>query len=96
MISKKYHTWKIQLIHSKTDNIELIINDKVDEVTEELFQSLLSRYQIGFETLLKGSDFISNHENLLQCQCHRMNFKLGVSKTKYIDSRAWIKNKQKQ
>ena len=93
MISKKYHAWKIQLIHSKTDNIEMIINDKVDEVTEELFQSLLSRYQIGFETLLKGSGFVSSYENLLQCQCQRMNFKLVVS---YIDSLAWIKNKKQQ
>ena len=29
---------------SKSDNIEIIINDKVDEVIQELFQSALSRY----------------------------------------------------
>ena len=32
-------------------------NDKADEVIEELFQSLLSRYQIGLETTMKGSSF---------------------------------------
>ena len=34
----------------------MVINDKVDEVIEELFQSLLLRYQIGLETPMKGSD----------------------------------------
>ena len=39
-------------------NIEIMINDKVDEVIEELFQSLLSSYQIGLQASMKGSDFI--------------------------------------
>ena len=41
-------------IHSKNDNIKIMINDKADEVTEELFQSLLSRYQIRLETSIKA------------------------------------------
>ena len=35
------------LMHSKNDNIKFMINDKVNEAIKELFQSLLSRYQIG-------------------------------------------------
>ena len=31
-----------RVMHLKSDNIEIIINDKADEVLEELFQSLLS------------------------------------------------------
>ena len=31
-----------RVMYSKSDNIDLIINDKPDEVTQELFQSLLS------------------------------------------------------
>ena len=31
---------------SKSDNIEIMINDQADEVMEVLFQSLLSRCQI--------------------------------------------------
>ena len=30
---------------SKSDNMEIMINDKADEVVEELFESLLNRYQ---------------------------------------------------
>ena len=42
----------------KSDNIKIMINDKADEVIKELFQSLLSRYQIGLETSMKGSEFV--------------------------------------
>ena len=31
-------------MHAKSDKIEIMINDKTDEVIEETFQSLLSRY----------------------------------------------------
>ena len=33
-------------MHSKSDNIEIMINDKRDEVIENPFQSLLSGYQL--------------------------------------------------
>ena len=35
--------------HSKGDNIELMIYDNADEVIEELFESLLNKYQIVLE-----------------------------------------------
>ena len=38
-----------RLMYSKRDNIKIMINDKADEVIEELFPSLLSRYQIGLK-----------------------------------------------
>ena len=44
------------VMHSR-DNINIINNDKTDEVIEELFQSLLPRYQTGLKTSIKGSDF---------------------------------------
>ena len=34
------------LMHSKTDNIEIMINFKADKDIEELFPSLLYRYQL--------------------------------------------------
>ena len=45
------------VMHSKSDNIEIMIYDKADEVTEELFELTLSRDQIGVETSMKGSEF---------------------------------------
>ena len=46
-----------------------MINDKADEVLEELFQSILSRNQFGLETSKKVSDFIFDYK------CHKINFK---------------------
>ena len=59
-----------RVIHSKSDNIEIITleimtHDKTDKVIEEPFQSLLSRYQFGLETSMKGSDFIFDCGHLL-------------------------------
>ena len=36
----------LRVMHSKSDNIEIKINDKRDEVIEKIFQSLLSSYQL--------------------------------------------------
>ena len=52
-------------MHSKSDNIEIMTNDKANEVIKELFESLLSRYQIGLETTMESSDFILDCVNLL-------------------------------
>ena len=53
------------VIHSKGDNIEIMITNKADEVIEELFQSHLFIYQIGLETSTKGGDFIFGCLHLL-------------------------------
>ena len=37
---------------------QFLIYDNRDEVTEELFESLLDRYQTGLKTSMGGSDFI--------------------------------------
>ena len=36
-----------RVMYSKSDNIQIMINDKADEVIVELFQSLCSKYQSG-------------------------------------------------
>ena len=38
--------------------METIINDESGKVMEELFQSLLNRYENGLETSIRGSGFI--------------------------------------
>ena len=44
-----------RVMHSKSINVEMMINYKGDEVIAQPFQTLLSRYQIGLETSMKGS-----------------------------------------
>ena len=36
------------VMHSKSDDIEILINDEANEVTKELFGSLKKRYQNHF------------------------------------------------
>ena len=75
-------------MHSESDNIEIIINKKAEEFVETLFQSLLSRYQIGLEASVKGSNFILDYVYLLYYKYHKINFKQDGS---YKDSPDWIK-----
>ena len=65
-----------------------MINDRTDEVREELFQSLLSRYQIGLKTLRKIRKFVFDYVHLLYYKFHKISPKRGGS---YMDSPDWIK-----
>ena len=40
-----------RVIHSKIDNIEIMINDEADEVIKKLFDSLKNRYQSNLESI---------------------------------------------
>ena len=70
--------------------------DNANEVVNQLFKSLLSRYQIGLETSMRErerereSDFVFDSVQLLYYNYHKIYFKLGGS---YIDSPDWIKKK---
>ena len=55
--SEKEHT-----MHSKSDNTKFTCYTDVNEVANELFESLCSRYQINLETSMKGKDFIFDLE----------------------------------
>ena len=68
--------------------LNFMSHDKANELIEELFESVLSRYQIGLETLMKSSNFIFDSVNLLHYECHNKNFNRGGS---CIDFPRWIK-----
>ena len=79
-----------RVMHSKSDNIEIMINDEADEVIKKLFHSLKNRYQNDLESM-KGSAFVFNYVQLLYYKCHKINPNRGGS---YIDPPDWIKNKK--
>ena len=56
-------------MHSKSDNIEIMINDEAEEVIKELFDSL---YQNNSE-LMKGNEFVFNYIHLLYYTFHKIN-----------------------
>ena len=64
---------KEHVMHSKGNNIEIMIIDKTDEVIEKLFDSLIKKYQIGLEKPMRGSNFIFDCVHLLFYKCHIIN-----------------------
>ena len=74
-------------MHSKSDNMKIMINDEADEVIEELFDSFKNRYQNNLESM-EGSEFVFDYVQLLYHKCHKINPNCSGS---YIDSPDWIK-----
>ena len=73
-------------MHSKSDDIELMINDEA----EEPLDSLKNQYQNNLESM-KRCEFVFDYVQLLYYKCHKTNPNRGGS---YIDSPNWIKNKK--
>ena len=76
-------------MHSKNDNIEIVISDEAHEVVKKFFDSLKNGYQNNLESL-RGGDFLLDYVQLLYYKCHRINLNLGGS---YKGSADWMKNK---
>ena len=53
-----------RIIHLKSGNMEILYVN-ADEAIEELFESLLSRYQTRLEISIRGSNFTFDSVNLL-------------------------------
>ena len=64
------------VMHSKSDNIEIMINDEADEVIKELSDSLKNRYQNSLESM-KGNEFFFDYVHLLFYKCHKRNPNCG-------------------
>ena len=65
-------------MHSKSDNIEIMINDEANEVMKKLFDSLKNRYQNNLESI-KGSEFVFDYVHLLLYKCQEINRNRGGS-----------------
>ena len=78
-----------RVMHSKSYNIEIIINDEADEVIQKLFDSLKNRYENNLESM-KSKDFVFDYVQLLYYKGHKINPNRGRS---YRDSPNWIKKK---
>ena len=52
-------------MYSSSDNIKCTSYNDANEVVNELFESLLSRYQDNLETSMRGSDFIFDSVRLM-------------------------------
>ena len=59
-------------MHSKGDNLELMMNDKADKAIKELFDPLEKRYQNNLGSM-KGSEFVFDHVHFFYYKCRKIN-----------------------
>ena len=52
-------------IHTKSDNIEIMMGSETDDIIDEPLESLSQKYQEGSEELMRGSEFIFDSADLL-------------------------------
>ena len=57
-------TREFRIMHSKSDNVEIMMGIETDDIINELFESLLRRYQ-ELETKMEGSDFVFENVDAL-------------------------------
>ena len=79
------------IMHTKSDNEEIMVGSDTNDVIKELFKSFLQRYQEGLQEKMKGSDFEFDSANLLYYDFNKTSLNSGGS---YIDSPEWIKDKK--
>ena len=77
-------------MHTKSDNITIMIGIETEDVINELFNTFCKRYQEGLETKMRGSSFTFERIDLLEYHLHKISLNRGSS---YIESPEWIKNK---
>ena len=66
-----------------------MMNDKADEIIEDLFDSLKNKYKNNLGSV-RSSKFVFDYVQLLYYKYHKMNPNRGWS---YINSPDWIKSK---
>ena len=90
-ISLKPGSDETRVMHTKSDNEEIVTGSDTDEIIEELFESFLQRYEQNLEEKMKGSDFEFDGVNFLYYDFNKISLNRGGS---YIDSPKWVKNKK--
>ena len=78
-------------MHTKSNNVEIMMSSETDEIIEELFNSFLQKYQEGLKESMRGSEFIFDSVDSLYYNLNKISLSRGGS---YIDSPKRIKNKK--
>ena len=90
-VSSKPDSEKTRIMHTKSYNVEIMMGSETDEIIEDLFKSLLQRYQERLEEPMRGSEFIFDGVDALYYDLNKVSLSRGGS---YLDSSEWVKNKK--
>ena len=86
-ISLKPGSDETRIMHTRSNNIEIMIGDDNDNIIEELFKSFLQKYEDNLQNKMKGSDFEFEGVNFLCYDFNKISLNRGGS---YIDSPKWL------
>ena len=90
-ISLKLGSGETRVMHTKSDNEEIMNGSDTDEIIEGLFESFLQKYEENLQEKTKGSEFEFDGIDFLYYDFNIISINRGGS---YIDSPKWIKNKK--
>ena len=54
-----------RILHTNSNNVEIIIGSETDDIIGDLFESFLQNYQEGLEESIRGSQFVYDSADLL-------------------------------
>ena len=83
---------KTRNMHTKSDNIKIMMGSETYDIIDELFKSLLQKYQERLEESMRGSEFIFDSVDLLYYDLQKIS--LNRKGSSYRDSPKWLKNKK--
>ena len=70
--------YETRTIHSVSNNIENFMGEEKDDIIDELFESLLQRYQKAKEeSNKKGSEFVFESVDLMYYHLHKISLRRG-------------------
>ena len=90
-ISLKPGSDKPRIMYTRSDNVEIMFGDDSDDIIEQLFESLLQKYEEMLQNKKRGSEFEFDGVNFLYYDFNKTSINRGGS---YIDSPKWLKDKK--
>ena len=90
-ISLKHGSVESRIMYTRSDNIEIMFGDDNDDIIEQLFESLLQKYEENLQNKMNGSEFEFDGVNFLYYDFNKTTINRGGS---YIDSPKWLKDKK--
>ena len=72
-------TGEFHIMHSKSNNKEIMMGTETDDIINELFASFLKKYQEGLETKIEENNFVFESVDLLHYSLHKISLNRGGS-----------------
>ena len=60
-------------MHTKSNNVEIMMGSETDEIIDDLFKCFLQKYQEGLEESMRGSEFAIDSVDALYCNLNKVS-----------------------